>query len=93
MDADTMPRLLMAIASYGYLALFLALFLEELGVPLPVPGDLLLLFAGYLVGRGAMRIDLAVLVGVVAAFGGASLLYLATRRGQRSAWSRLWPRW
>ena len=76
MDIEAGPWPLMPVAMYGYLALFLVLALEELGVPLPLPGDLVLLFAGYLVGRGAMRFDLAVLTVVLAAFIGAPSLYL-----------------
>lgn len=85
MSAQQTSGLLVPIASYGYLALFVVLFLEELGVPLPLPGDLTLLFAGYLVGVGVLRFDLAVLTVVVAAASGASGLYLLTRRYGR-AW-------
>jgi len=84
MDAEQLPGLLSFVAGYGYLALFLVLFLEELGVPLPIPGDLALLFAGYLVGRGLMRFDLSVLVIVLAGFLGASGLYVFTRRYGRA---------
>ncbi len=83
MPMEQTSGLLGLVASYGYLALFLVLFLEELGVPIPLPGDLTLLFAGYLVGMGALRFDLAVLVVVLAAVSGASGLYLLTRRHGR----------
>ena len=80
MDVGNAPRLLAWVAVYGYLALFLVLLLEELGLPLPLPGDLALLFVGYLVGRGMMRFDLAVLTVVLAALGGGTTLYLLARR-------------
>lgn len=80
MEADQLPEILSFVASYGYVALFLVLFLEELGVPLPLPGDVALLFAGYLVGRGVLRFDLAILTIVLAALLGASALYQLTRR-------------
>lgn len=79
MAAEQSSGLLALVATYGYLALFLVLFLEELGIPLPLPGDLTLLFAGYLVGMGMLRFELAVLVVVLAAVSGASGLYLLTR--------------
>lgn len=83
MPIEDLPKVLMAVADYGYLALFVVLFAEELGVPLPLPGDVLLLFTGYLVGRGVLRFDLSVLTVVLAAFAGASTLYaLASRHGR-----------
>jgi membrane protein DedA with SNARE-associated domain len=80
MDPDSLPILLAWLVAYGYLALFLILFVEELGVPLPLPGDLALLFAGYLVGRGILRFDVTLLVALAAVLGGASALYALTRR-------------
>ena len=83
MAAEQSSGLLGLVATYGYLALFLVLFLEELGVPLPLPGDLTLLFAGYLVGMGMLRFDLATIAVVLAAVSGASALYFLTRRKGR----------
>lgn len=80
MDTEGTPWLLTLVSTYGYLALFSVLFLEELGVPLPLPGDVALIFAGYLVGRGVLRFDLAVLIVVLAAVSGSSALYLLSRR-------------
>ena len=79
MDIEGTSSLLIWVAAYGYLGLFLLLFAEELGIPLPLPGDLALLFAGYLVGRGIMRFDLALATAILAVLGGASTLYLLTR--------------
>ncbi|MCX6740828.1 MAG: hypothetical protein NTY61_00295 [Candidatus Parcubacteria bacterium] len=36
------------ITHYGYLAIFFLVFLQEIGVPNPVPNELVLLFSGYL---------------------------------------------
>lgn len=88
MPIENAPWPLMSVAMYGYLALFLVLFLEELGVPLPLPGDLALLFTGFLVGRGVLRFEVAVLTVVLAGFGGASALYLLSRRYGRTAVER-----
>lgn len=80
MEMPPTPGLLAWVAAYGYLALFLILVLEELGIPFPLPGDLALLFVGYLVGRGMLRFDLAVATVVLAAVIGGSGLYLLMRR-------------
>lgn len=80
MDSDGLPTLLAWLVAYGYLALFVILLVEEVGVPLPLPGDLALLFAGYLVGRGVLRFDVTLLVALAAVLGGASALYALTRR-------------
>ena len=77
MDPDGLPTLLAWLVAYGYLARFVILFVEGVGVPLPLPGDLALLFAGYLVGRGVLRFDLTLLVALAAVLGGASALYAA----------------
>src|SRR5438094_10563205 len=39
---------------YGLLAIFVILFLKGLGIPIPVPGDFLMLLAGV---RAAQRVD------------------------------------
>ena len=47
----------MLVLRYGYLALFVLLMLEEAGIPLPVPGDLLIAYAGFLAAQGHMELD------------------------------------
>ena len=79
-EMQSTSGLLAWVTTYGYLALFLILVLEELGVPFPLPGDLALLFVGYLVGRGMLRFDLAVATVVLAAVIGGSGLFVLTRR-------------
>ena len=85
MAVEGLPLALALVAAYGYVAFFLVLFVEELGVPLPLPGDLTLLFAGYLVGRGVLRFDLTIMTVVLAAMSGASALYFLSRRYGRPA--------
>ena len=41
--------------------LFLVIFLEELGVPLPAPGDVAIMYGGYLTTTGAIPYPLAYL--------------------------------
>lgn len=64
------------IAHYGYPAIFSLVFLQEIGVPNPVPNELVLLFSGYLAFLGALNFVLVFLTVVAADFIGTSILYL-----------------
>ena len=68
------------LIQYGYLAAFVLLFLEEAGIPLPVPGDGILIYLGHQAATGAVHPLLAAGIVVVAATGGSSLLYTIARR-------------
>lgn len=71
--------------TYGILALFVLLLIEEAGVPLPAPGDTLIALAGARPHR-TLEYTAAVLVACTAAvFLGSSLLYWLMRRGGRNA--------
>ncbi len=72
------------IAKYGYQSLFLMLFLEAIG--LPIPGALALLAGGAAVAGGAMRIGLALPVAMLAMLLADTLLYVA---GRYSGWALL----
>ena len=75
------------VEEHQYLALFVLLLLEESGVPLPVPGDGLMIFAGYRVAAGHLSflptfatMEAATLLGVsilrfVSRWGGRPVLY------------------
>jgi membrane protein DedA with SNARE-associated domain len=68
---------------YGLAALFLLLFVEEIGIWLPLPGDLLIVYFGYKVARGPHPLlgAVPVLLTVVAAsVAGSTVLYLIVRR-------------
>jgi membrane protein DedA with SNARE-associated domain len=68
---------------YGLAALFLLLLLEEVGVWLPLPGDLLIVYFGYKVARSPHPLLSAIpvlLTVVVAAIAGSTALYLIVRR-------------
>jgi membrane protein DedA with SNARE-associated domain len=69
------PELASFIAEYGYLAIFLLVFLQEIGVPNPVPNELVLLFCGYLTSQGILQFPLVLLTAISADFIGTSLLY------------------
>jgi membrane protein DedA with SNARE-associated domain len=79
-----MSDLVDAIAKYGYQSLFLVLFLEAIG--LPIPGALAPLAAGAAVAGGAMRVTIALPLAVLAVSLADVLLYLA---GRYSGWALL----
>src|SRR5215210_5342892 len=72
------------IEEHAQIALFFWLLLEEAGLPMPIPGDLVILAAGARVGQGRMNFALAVLLVQAATLLGASFLYWVARRGGRS---------
>ena len=48
------PTLSAYIVKYGYMAIFSLVFLQEIGVPNPVPNEVVLLFSGYLASVGKL---------------------------------------
>ncbi len=64
----------------GVLAPFLLLFLEEAGFPLPLPGDVMVMFAGYQVSQEALAWWQALLGCIAVVAGGSSVLYWTARR-------------
>jgi membrane protein DedA with SNARE-associated domain len=71
------------LEKHSYVAICLAILLEELGVPMPIPTDLLIIFAGVRAGRSFEQIALwFVLLNITSAIG-ASGLYAIVRRGGR----------
>jgi membrane protein DedA with SNARE-associated domain len=85
-------ELALYLTRYGYLALFLLVFLQELGVPNPVTNEFVLLLAGYLTFEGVLNLWLAVLTAVSADCIGTTILYLVFyRAGVRIMSHR--PKW
>jgi len=68
---------------YDKLALFILLAVEESGIPIPVPGDVVMMYAGYRVHRGFMVWYEALLAGVCATLVGSCILYHVGQRGGR----------
>jgi len=63
--------------------LFFVIFLEELGVPLPAPGDVAIMYGGYLTTTGAIPYPLAYLAVVSAAvLGSACNLTISRKYGR-----------
>jgi membrane protein DedA with SNARE-associated domain len=80
------------IARYGYLAIFVLVFLQEAGFPNPIPNELVLLFSGYLIYSGIFKFYDAILVALVADFLGTSILYFTFRAFGFQILNRK-PRW
>lgn len=75
--------------SYGYLAVFALVFVEDFGVP--VPGETILIAAAVYAGAGRMNIFVVFALALVAAVLGDNLGYLIGRKGGRAAvlrWGR-----
>jgi membrane protein DedA with SNARE-associated domain len=63
------------IAEYGYLAIFLFVFLQELGVPNPVTNEFVLLYSGYLAFTGVLNLWFVLLAAISADCIGTTILY------------------
>ncbi len=74
-------------ARYGYWAVFFGVMLENVGVP--VPGETVLLFAGFLAFQGKIHILPAILTAIAGATTGASLGYLLGWHGGTPVVNRL----
>jgi membrane protein DedA with SNARE-associated domain len=68
-------ELALYITKYGYVAIFLLVFLQELGVPNPVTNEFVLLFSGYLAFSGVLNLWLVFLTAVSADCIGTTILY------------------
>jgi membrane-associated protein len=66
-------------ARYGYWVIFFGVMLENAG--LPIPGETVLLFAGFLAFHGKVKLLPAILIAVVGATTGDSLGFLLGRYG------------
>src|SRR4030088_1254288 len=69
---------------HGLLAAFVFLLIEEAGVPVPVPGDVLMLILGVHARQGTVQLWEAVAVTELATMIGSTFLYVASRIAGRS---------
>lgn len=90
-------QLALYITRYGYLAIFLLVLLQELGVPNPVTNEFVLLFSGYLAFSGVLNLWLVFLTAVSADCIGTTILYAVFYRfgeyimGHRPRWLPVSP--
>ena len=81
---DTIARALLGfIQQWGDGAIFLIFLLEESGIPMPLPGDLVLIWAGTRVSAGQSQGLVVLLLVELATVIGASVLYWLASRGGR----------
>lgn len=69
------PSIALFVAQYGYLAIFAVIVLQEIGVPIPVPNEILLMFSGFLAFSGKFELFPAILTAFAASMAGAWILY------------------
>ena len=63
------------IIKYGYLAVFILVFLQEIGFPNPVPNEFILMFTGYLCFAGTLNFIIVIITAVSADVIGSQILY------------------
>lgn len=68
-------QFLQYINHYGYLAIFVLVLIQEIGIPSPLPNELLMLFSGYLAFSGTLKLYLVLLCIITADFLGANILF------------------
>jgi len=69
------PEVISFISNNGYWAIFVLIFSQEIGLPNPVPNELVMLFCGYLAYNGVLIWPYLVLVAFAADFIGTNILY------------------
>ncbi len=73
--------MLNALARHSFVAILLAVIVEELGIPMPIPTDIMIVYAG--ANRPVSQLALLFVLLTVASAIGASGLYAIIRRGGR----------
>lgn len=71
------------VVTHPLLLIALLIFIEEVGVPSPIPGDLMMVFAGVQVAEGHSPLWLVLLIEEVATVAGSSGLYFFCRGAGR----------
>lgn len=75
--------LLRFVQEWGDFALFLIIFIEESGIPMPLPGDLILIWAGWRAAEGHSSLVMVLLLPELATLLGASILFWLASKGGR----------
>ena len=81
--------LLQRFMSHGFAAIWLAVVLEDIGVPLPVPADILAILAGAAAAHSLVLLGQRWLLLVLASTLGSSGLYALVRHGGRPLVARV----
>ena len=72
-----------SLARHSFGAILLAVIIEELGLPLPIPTDLMIIFAGTMADQSLPKLGMFYVALTLASAIGASGLYIMVRRGGR----------
>jgi membrane protein DedA with SNARE-associated domain/membrane-associated phospholipid phosphatase len=75
---EILARIISLFSTYGYLIVFLGVMLENAGIPMP--GETILLAAGFFASHGQFSLPLVILIAAAGAVVGDNLGYLAGRR-------------
>ena len=76
-----MDYIITFMETYGYAAMFIAMVLENANIP--IPSEIVLGFAGYLVAQGVFDMNMTIIVGTVAGIVGSVLSYWMGEYGGR----------
>ncbi len=76
-------------ATYGLLAIFALMLVKEIGVPVPIPSDLLMIAAGVQVAAGAYSPVALLLTLAIAVLVGGSIQFVVARSAGRAVVYRL----
>jgi membrane protein DedA with SNARE-associated domain len=79
-----MDATLALLDTYGVALIFVVILLKEIGVPVPVPGDLLMIVAGARAAAGKFPLWAVLVAAIVAGVIGAYIQYLVARGPGRS---------
>jgi membrane protein DedA with SNARE-associated domain len=86
--ADLARTVLGAVTSHAYVTLFFAISVEEAGIPLPFPGDLVIAYYGWRAKGDPYEIVQTILVCALASTAGTQVPYWLSRRFGRRVTER-----
>lgn len=69
------PEFVQNVIKYGYLIIFILIFLQEVGFPNPIPNELVMVFSGYLGFTGMLHIPFVILAALFGDLLGSGILY------------------
>jgi len=79
-DNSVPPEIVYYINQYGYLAIFILIFLQEIGFPIPIPNELVLMFSGYLIYSGIFKFYIIISIALLADFAGNMVLFFIFKK-------------
>ncbi len=74
---DKLNEVAQFVSHYGYIAIFILVFLQEIGVPNPVTNELVLMFGGYLSYFHSLSLIRVVITVIIADVSGTCLLFFS----------------